>query len=199
MAVDVAEVKKLREATGVGLTDAKRALEEAGGDYAKALENMRIKGLARADKKADRPTGAGLVHAYVHGGKIGVLIELNCETDFVARTDDFKALANDLALQVAASAPLYLSAEAVPAEALAHERKLIEAELKAQGKPAAVAEKIVEGKLDKFYSQTCLLQQPFIKDPDLTVGDLVKQTVARLGENVVVRRFTRLVLGEQAD
>lgn len=197
MAPDVEMIKKLRAVTGVGLTDAKRALEEAAGDYDKALESMRVKGLARADKKSDRPAGAGLVHAYVHGGKIGVLIELNCETDFVARTEDFKVLANDLALHIAASAPVYVAVADVPAEVVEREKELITAELRAQGKPASVLEKIVEGKLEKFYAQTCLLAQPFVKDPDQTVGDLIKQTIAKLGENIVARRFVRIVLGEE--
>lgn len=195
MKIDVDTIKRLREATGVGLTDAKQALEAAQGNYDKALEAMRIKGLARADKKAERTAGAGLIHSYVHGGKIGVLVELNCETDFVARTDDFKTLANDLALHIAASAPQYLTPEDVPADVLAHEKKLFAAELKAQGKPASMIDQIMVGKLDKYYAEVCLTRQPFVKDVDTTVDTLVKTAIAKLGENIVVRRFVRLVLG----
>lgn len=196
MKIDIELVKKLRAATGVGLTDAKKALQAAAGDYDKAFTAMRAKGLARAADKADRAVGAGLIHSYVHGGKIGVLVELNCETDFVARTEAFKQLANDLALHIAASAPHWLSPEDVPKAELDKEKKIIAAELARQAKPAAVQAKITDGKLEKFYAETCLLRQPFVKDPDQTVADIVAATAAKVGENIVIRRFRRLVLGQ---
>lgn len=195
MKIDVEQIKKLRAATGVGLTDAKKALEDANGDYEKAVEAMRIKGIAKAEKKADRTASSGLVHAYIHGGKIGVLVEVNCETDFVARTDDFKTFANDVALHVAASNPQYVSANDVPETVIEAERKLVHAELKEQGKPQEMFAKIAEGKLKKFAGDISLLQQPFVKNPDQTVEDYLKQTIAQLGENIIIRRFSRLELG----
>ncbi len=195
--IDTAIIKRLKDATGVGLTDAKKALENAKGDYEKALEAMRIKGLARAAKKLDRTAGSGLVHGYVHGNKIGVLVELKCETDFVARTDDFKSLANDLALHIAASAPEYVAVEDVPEDVVAKEQSLIKAELAEQGKPKNMWDKIAAGKLEKFYDEICLLRQPFVKDPNQTVGELVQLAIAKLGENIVIRRFARLELGTQ--
>jgi len=195
MAIDIEEIKRLKAMTGVGLTTAKQALEEADGDFDKALEAMRIKGLAKADKKADREAGAGIVHAYVHGDKIGVLVELNCETDFVARTDDFKQLANDLALHVAATNPRYLAVEDIPEADQAKERELIAAELQEQGKPADMIEKITDGKLKKWYQEVVLLEQAFIKNPDQSVTDLIKDSIAKLGENIVLRQFARLELG----
>lgn len=196
--MDIEQIKRLKNLTGVGLTDAKQALAEAGGDFDKALEAMRVKGLAKADKKAEREARAGLVDAYVHSGRIAVTVEVNCETDFVARTDDFKDLVHDIAMHVAASAPSYVSRQDVPQADLDKETKLIRDELKNQGKGGDTADKILAGKLDKWYAEVTLLEQPFIKDPELTVGDLVKQVIARLGENIVVRRFTRIELGEAA-
>lgn len=193
--ISIEQIKKLKSATGVGLTDAKKALQDAGGDFDKALEAMRIKGLARADKKADREASAGIVHSYVHGGKIGVLVELNCETDFVARTDDFKDLANDLALHIAASNPKYLDVDAIPQEDLDKETELFAAEVKEQGKPENMVEQIVGGKLKKWQSEVCLLRQPFVKDPDQTVEEIVKAGVAKLGENIVLRQYARVELG----
>lgn len=198
MAVDINEIKRLRELTGVGMTDAKKALDETNGDFDKALEAMRKKGLTKAEKKGEREAREGLVEAYVHSGRIGVLVEVNCETDFVTRTDDFKNLAHDLALHIAASAPEYVSVEDVPAE----ERNRVAAEFKekavADGKPADMVDKIVEGQIKKHFAEKCLLDQLFIKNPDQTVGDYVKQHIAKLGENIIVRRFNRIALGEVA-
>lgn len=194
---DIETIKRLRASTGIGLTDAKNALVEAGGDYDKALETLRVKGLARADKKAERDASSGIIHSYVHGNKIGVLVELNCETDFVARTDDFKTLANDLALHIAASAPRYVRPDDIPADVIAKEKKLFTAEVTEQGKPADVVGKIVEGKLAKFFEEVCLLNQPFVKDPNQTVEGLIKSLIVKLGENIVIPRFVRLELGQK--
>ncbi len=195
MAIDINEIKRLKSLTGVGLTTAKQALEETNGDFDKALEAMRIKGLAKADKKSEREAGAGIVHSYVHSDKIGVLVELNCETDFVARTDDFKQLANDLALHIAASNPQYLSVADIPEADVAKEKALTEAELKEQGKPAEMIEKISEGKVKKWHSEVVLLEQSFVKNPDITIEILIKESIAKLGENVVLRQFARIELG----
>jgi len=190
-------VKELRQATGAGVLDCKKALEAAGGDMKKAVAVLREKGLAAAAKKAGRATKEGLIEAYIHaGGRIGALIELNCETDFVARTEEFRQLAHDLAMQVVAAKPLYLSPEDVPAEVLEAEKAIYRAQAEKEGKPAHVIDRIVEGKLEKFYQEVCLLKQPFIKDDDLTVQDLLTQMVAKVGENIVVRRFARFELGE---
>lgn len=198
MAVDIAEIKRLRELTGVGMTDAKKALDESGGDFDKALEAMRKKGLTKAEKKGEREAREGLIEGYVHSGRIGVLVEVNCETDFVTRTDDFKNLAHDVAMHIAASAPEYVSIDDVPAE----ERERVAAEFKekaaSEGKPADMIDKIVEGQINKYFAERCLLDQPFIKNPDQTVGDYVKEHIAKLGENIVVRRFSRMALGEVA-
>ena len=193
--ISIEQIKKLKSATGVGLTDAKKALQEAEGDFDKALEAMRIKGLARADKKADREASAGMVHAYVHGGKIGVLVELNCETDFVARTVDFKVLANDLALHIAASSPVYLDVDSIPEADLKKEQDLFAAEVKEQGKPDNMVEQIVSGKINKWQSEVCLLKQPFVKDPDQTVEEVIKAGIAKLGENIILRQYSRVELG----
>jgi len=195
MAVSIDDIKKLKELTGVGLTGAKKALQDADGDFDKALEEMRIKGLAKAEKKSDREASAGIVHAYVHGGKIGVLVELNCETDFVARTDDFKTVANDIALHIAATSPKYLNVADIPESDVNKERELIAAELKEQGKPAEMAEKITEGKIKKWYSEVVLMQQSFVKNPDQTIENLVKEAIAKLGENIVLSNYSRIELG----
>jgi elongation factor Ts len=196
MAIDIAEIKRLKDLTGVGLTDAKKALEEAKGDFDKALAAMRKKGLTKAEKRGEREARAGLVGTYNHDGRIGVLVEVNCETDFVARGDIFGELVKDLALHIAASAPLYVSTDDVPAE----DREKVKAEFvekaKADGKPADMADKIVEGQLKKYFAERCLLDQPYVKDPDTTVGDHVKQQAALMNENVIVRRFSRMALGE---
>jgi elongation factor Ts len=190
-------VKELREKTGAGILDCQKALSESDNNIDKAVDYLRQKGLAAAQKKAGRETNQGLVHAYIHaGGKIGVLIEVNCETDFVARNEEFKAFVNDLALQVAASSPSYVRREDVPADMIAKEKSIYEAQAKEMGKPPAAWPKIIEGKLDKFYQENCLLDQAFIKDPSVTVKDLLAQKIAKIGENMVVRRFTRYQLGQ---
>lgn len=196
MAVDIAQVKRLKDLTGVGLTDAKKALEEAGGDFDKALAAMRKKGLTKAEKRGEREARAGLVGTYNHDGRIGVLVEVNCETDFVARGEIFGELVKDVAMHIAASAPLYVSIDDIPSD----ERKKVEKEFsekaKSDGKPADMVAKIVEGQVKKHFAERCLLDQPFVKNPDITVADHVKENAARMNENVVVRRFSRLALGE---
>ena len=189
-------VKELREKTGAGIMDCKKALQECQGDLEKAVESLRKKGLATAAKKASRATNEGLIHSYIHmGGKIGVLIEVNCETDFVARTEEFKELVHNLAMQVAASSPLYVSKEDVPEDALEKERRLYREQALEQGKPEKVIDRIVEGKLNKFYQEVCLLEQPFIREPEKTVSQLITEHIARLGENIRVKRFVRFQLG----
>jgi elongation factor Ts len=189
-------VKELRQRSGAGMMDCKRALEESGGDLERAMDVLRARGAAGAAKRAGREAREGVVEAYVHlGGKIGVLLELNCETDFVAKTDEFRALARNLAMQVAAADPAAVDREGVPAELLERERAIYREQAEATGKPAAVVEKIVAGKLEKFYAETVLLEQPFIRDPDRTVRDLIQETAAKVGENVVVRRFARFAVG----
>lgn len=194
--MDIEQIKRLKSLTGVGLTDAKQALEDANGDFDKALKAMRVKGLAKADKKSEREARAGLVDSYVHSDRIGVIVEINCETDFVARTDDFKDMVHDIAMHIAASNPRYLTRQDVPEDDLNEENKLIKEELKTEGKPADMVDKIAAGKLDKWYESVVLMEQPYIKDPNLTVEDYVKQVIARLGENIVVRKFSRIELGE---
>lgn len=196
MAVDIAEIKRLRELTGVGMTDAKKALDETNGDFDKALEAMRKKGLTKAEKKGEREAREGLIEAYVHSGRIGVIVEVNCETDFVTRTDDFKALAHDVAMHIAAAAPEFVSIEDVPAEERARVAAEFTEKVKAEGKPENMVPQIVEGMLKKYFAEKALLEQPFIKNPDQTVGQYVKEHVAKLGENIVVRRFSRMALGE---
>ncbi|HHP50913.1 MAG TPA: translation elongation factor Ts [Moorella mulderi] len=195
--VSAAQVKELRERTGAGMMDCKRALEECGGDMEKAIEYLRKKGLATAAKKAGRVAKEGLVHAYIHGGgRIGVLIEVNCETDFVAKTEEFRQLVHDLAMQVAASRPEYISREDVPEEVINKEKEILTAQALAEGKPQNIVEKIVEGRLEKFFKEVCLLEQPFIKGMEKTVKDVITEAIARLGENIVVRRFARFEVGE---
>jgi elongation factor Ts len=190
-------VKELREATGAGVLDCKKALETSGGDIEKARTYLREKGLAAAAKKADRETEEGLIEAYVHtGGRVGALIELNCETDFVARTEEFKALAHDLAMQIVAAKPLYLAPEDIPPEVLEEETNNYRAQARDAGKPDHIIERIVEGKLQKYYQEVCLMKQPFIKNDDLTVQDIITRMIAKLGENIVVRRFARFELGD---
>jgi elongation factor Ts len=196
MSVSIEEIKRLKNLTGVGLTDAKKALTEADGDFDKALDAMRKKGLTRAEKKGEREARQGIVDSYIHESRIGVLIELNCETDFVARTDDFKSLAHDVAMHIAASAPEYVSNEEIPAEAREEKAKEFKEKVVAEGKPAEMADKIVEGMLNKYFAERCLLNQPYIKNPDQTVGDLIKENVAKLGENIVVRKMARIEIGQ---
>jgi elongation factor Ts len=195
VAITAEMVKNLRVASGAGVMECRKALEETGGDFDKACGLLLHRALATAAKKETREAKEGLVGYYVHAGaKVGALIEVNCESDFVARTDEFQALVHDLAMQVVAANPLYLKPENVPADVIEVERK--NAMLEASGKPAQVAERIVEGKLTKYYEENCLMKQPFIKDGNLSVGDLVTQAVAKMGENIVVRRFVRYALGE---
>jgi elongation factor Ts len=198
MAVDIAEVKRLKDLTGVGLTDAKAALEEAGGDFDKALEAMRKKGMTKADKRGEREARAGVIGTYNHDSRIGVLVEINCETDFVARNEIFTNLVKDVAMHIAASAPEYVSAEDVPQNAREKVASEFMEKVKTEGKPENMIAQIVEGQLKKYFAERCLLDQPFIKNPDQTVGDYVKEHNARLGENIVVRRFSRMAVGEVA-
>ena len=197
MEVSASTVKELREKTGAGVMDCKKALAECAGDLEKAVDYLRRKGLAAAAKKMGRVAAEGLVGAYIHaGGKIGVMVELNCETDFVARTPEFQALLKDLAMQVAAASPRCVRREEVSPEELERERDIYRRQALDSGKPQKIADKIVEGKMDRFYSEVCLLEQAFIKDPDRKVSDLLQDAVARLGENIQVRRFMRYQVGE---
>jgi elongation factor Ts len=190
-------VKELRDKTGVGMMDCKKALAETGGDMEKAVIYLREKGLAEAAKRSGRVASEGLVSAYIHpGNRIGVLVEVNCETDFVAKTEDFKNLVHDLALQIAASRPQYISQDDVPAEVITQEKEILRVQALNEGKPEKVVEKMVEGRLQKFFKDACLLEQPFVKNPDVTVQNVLHEVVARVGENIVVRRFSRYELGE---
>jgi elongation factor Ts len=196
MAVDIAEIKRLRELTGVGMTDAKQALEAANGDFDKALAEMRKKGMTKAEKRGEREARAGVIGSYLHDNRIGVLVEVNCETDFVARNEIFTNLVKDLTMQIAASAPEFVSVENIPAQV----REAVQAEftekVKGEGKPENMVPQIVDGMLKKHFAEKCLLDQPFVKNPDQTVGDYLKEHIAKLGENIVVRRFSRMALGE---
>jgi elongation factor Ts len=194
--VSAAMVKELREKTGAGMMDCKKALAENAGDFAKAEEWLRKKGITGAAKKAGRIAAEGLVGAYVHNGKIGVLVEVNCETDFVARNEDFQLLVRDIALHIAAANPSYVRREDVPAEVLEKEKELERAKLREQKKPEAMLEKILSGKMEKFFEAVCLLDQPFVKDDKKTVGQVVTEAVAKIGENITIRRFTRYQVGE---
>lgn len=196
MKIDVSLVKKLRDMTGSGIMDCKEALKEANGDIEKAVEILRKKGIVKAEKKAGREVREGVIWSYIHpGNKLGVLVEVNCETDFVARTDDFKNFAKDIAMQIAAANPLAVSREDIDPAIVEKEKEIYAEQAKAQGKPENVIERIVEGKLEKFYQEACLLEQPFVKDPQRTVKDYLTETVAKLGENIVITRFVRFQLG----
>ena len=195
MAVSIEDIKKLKELTGVGLTDAKMALVEAEGDFDKALEAMRKKGLTRAEKKGDREAREGIIDSYVHGGRIGVIVEVNCETDFVARLDDFKKVAHEIAMQIAAMSPKYVTEADIPAEEIERFKAEAMERVKNEGKPAEIAEKIVEGQVKKHFAEQVLMTQAFILDDKKTVADYVKENIAKLGENVVVRQFRRIELG----
>ncbi len=198
--MSLALVKELREKTGAGLLDCQKALGEARGDLEQAVRLLRERGLAKAAKKATRTATEGAVGSYIHaGGKIGVLIEVNCETDFVAKTPEFQQLVRDLAMQVAASAPRYVSREEVPAAEIEAERAIYREQARQQGKPEKIIDRIVEGQLERFFKDVCLLDQPFIKESDRSVGDIVRDAVVRLGENVSVRRFVRFQLGESLE
>lgn len=197
MKITAQMVKELRESTGAGILDAKKALEKFEGDFELAVKELREKGLARAEKRAGREANEGVIEMYAHpGGRVGVMLELNCETDFVARNDLFAQLAHDLALQIAAMSPIYVSKDDVPAEAMEKERDILLNQARMEGKPDNIAEKIVTGRLSKFYEENCLLEQKFVKDDSVKIDDLVKSTIAQTGENIVVRRFVRYELGE---
>jgi len=198
MTITAEQVKELRERTGAGMMECKKALVESQGDFDRAVDTLRKAGIAKAEKRADRAASEGLVEAYIHpGNRVGVLVEVNCETDFVARTPEFAELVRNLAMQVAAAGAEVVRREDVPAERIAREREIFAAQLANEGKPAQIIDKIVEGKLNKFYSEICLLEQPYIKDDKMTVGDLVKQASSKTGENIVVRRFSRFRLGAE--
>jgi elongation factor Ts len=196
MAISASAVKELREKTGAGMMDCKKALAETGGDFEKAVDFLREKGLASASKKAARTASEGLIGSYIHMDRIGVMVEINCETDFVARTDDFRGLVKDVAMHIAAASPLYLSREDVPQDVVEREKDIYRAQV--MNKAPQVVDKIIEGKLDKFYSETCLLDQVFVKDPDgkKKIKDLLVEKIAKLGENMIIRRFVRYQLGE---
>ncbi|MCL5677599.1 MAG: translation elongation factor Ts [Firmicutes bacterium] len=195
--ITAAMVKELREKTGAGMMDCKKALANSDGSMEKAIDLLREKGLAAAAKKAGRVASEGIVDSYIHGGgRVGVLVEVNCETDFVARNEDFRAFVHDVALQIAALKPQYVSKDEVPAEMLEHERQILRTQAMNEGKPAHIVEKMVEGRLEKFYKEVCLLEQPFVKDQDTTLGKIQSELVAKIGEKIAVRRFVRYEMGE---
>jgi elongation factor Ts len=199
MEITVELITKLREKTGVGMMDCKKALIEAKGNMDQACDLLRQKGLASAAKRADRVASQGIVESYIHtGNKIGVLVEVNSESDFVAKNSDFQAFVKDIAMQIAAANPSYVTREEVPATALEHEKEILLEQAKQEGKPAAAMEKIIAGRLEKFYAEICLLEQPYIRDPKKTIKDLLAELVAKIGENIVIRRFTRYQLGEKS-
>ena len=195
--ISAALVKELRERTGAGMMDCKKALSATDGDLEKAIDFLREKGLAAAAKKAGRVAAEGLVEAYIHGGgRIGVLVEVNCETDFVAKTDAFKELVKDIAMHIAATNPSYLKREEVPTAELEHEQAVLAEQARNEGKPEKIIEKMVAGRIEKYYKEVCLMEQPFVKDPDKTISDLITESIAKIGENISIRRFTRYQLGE---
>lgn len=197
MAISAAEVKKLRDMTGAGMLDCKKALEETDGDYEKAVDVLRARGAAKAAKRAEKEASEGAVGSYIHmGGRIGVLVEINCETDFVARTDDFQQLVKDVAMHIAASRPIAVTPEQVPESVVDRERAVYLEQVKNEGKPENIRDRIVEGKLKKFFQESTLLQQPFVKDPDKTVGELLTEMSGKTGEKLEIRRFARFELGE---
>jgi len=198
MAGDSTLVKELRQKTGAGIMDCKQALVENGDDIGKAVDWLRQKGLATAGKKAGRATNEGVIASYIHpGSKVGVLIEVNCETDFVARNDEFQSLVHDLTLQIAASKPVHVRREDIPQSVIDKEMEIYRGQAKEMGKPQAAWEKIAAGKLEKFYQDSCLMEQPFVKDPDIKIADMLTQKIAKTGENITVRRFTRYQLGDE--
>jgi len=196
MKLNIEDIKRLKNLTGVGLTDAKKALTETDGDFDKALEAMRKKGLTKAEKRGEREAREGRVTSYLHDGRIGALVEINCETDFVAKNEKFQDLLKDVAMHVAASAPKYVAYNDIPEEDVKAKAVEFTEKAKEQGKPEAMLPNIVDGMLKKYFSELCLLDQPFVKNPDMTVGDIVKEANAQLGENIVVRQFSRIQLGE---
>jgi elongation factor Ts len=199
MAISAAQIKELREATGVGFLDCRKALEEAGGDFEKAVDFLRERGLAKAAKRADREASEGVLDLYDHGnGRVGVMVEVNCETDFVANSDSFRTFAHDIALQIAAASPKWVKADDIPQDVLDHEAEIARNRALEEGKPENFLDRIVEGRLRKFKEEVVLLQQPFIKDEDKTIEQYLHETVASIGENIVIRRFTRWEVGESS-
>ena len=197
MAVNASAVKELRERTGAGMLDCKKALEETNNDIDKAVDVLREKGLSAAANKAGRTATEGTVESYIHaGGRIGVLVEINCESDFVGKTDQFKSFARDIAMHIAAANPLYVRREEVPTEALEKEKEILKAQALNEGKPEKIVEKMVEGRINKYYEEYCLLEQSFVKDPDKTISQLLNEKVSTIGENISIRRFARFELGE---
>lgn len=196
MTIDIEEIKRLRSLTGVGITDAKQALVDADGDFDTALEAMRRKGITKAEKRGEREARAGVVGTYNHDNRIGVLVEINCETDFVARNELFTSFVKDIAMHIAASDPEYLSQEAIPESDKSEKTKEFSTKAKEEGKPEAMLDTIVDGMIKKYYAERCLFDQPFVKNPDISVADYTKEMIAKLGENIVIRRFSRIALGE---
>lgn len=196
MAISAGMVKELRERTGAGMLDCKKALEETNGDIEKAIDLLREKGLSKAAKKAGRIASEGIVESYIHGGRIGVLIEVNTETDFVAKNEEFRTFVKDMAMQVAASNPKYVSIDEVPQDEIEKEREILKHQALNEGKPEHIAEKMVEGRIEKYYKEVCLLEQPFIRDSDVAVKDLLAEKIAKIGENIKIRRFVRYQVGE---
>lgn len=196
MAITAAQIKELREITSAGMMDCKKALQETDGDMEKAVDFLREKGLASAAKKSSRIASEGIVESYIHGGRIGVLVEVNSETDFVAKNEEFKSFVKDIAMQIAAIGPKYVSREEVPQEELAHEREILTEQAKSENKPEHILDKIVEGRLEKYYEEVCLLDQKFIKDSDKTIQELLNDLIAKIGENIKIRRFVRFEVGE---
>lgn len=195
--ISASKVKELRNITGAGMMDCKRALQDVNGDIDKAVELLREKGLAAAAKKAGRIAAEGVVESYIHmGGKIGVLVEVNCETDFVAKTPEFKAFVRDIAMHIAASNPSYLSREDVPQDEIAKEKEILRAQALNEGKPEKIVDKMVEGRIEKYFKENCLLEQPFVKDSDKSIDDIIKEQISKIGENINIRRFTRYEMGE---
>jgi elongation factor Ts len=192
------DVMTLRQRTGAGMMEAKKALEENKGDMDKAAEFLRVKGIAKADKRSGKQTSEGIITSYIHhNGKVGVLVEVNCETDFVARTDDFKNLAKEIALHIASAAPVAVDKDGVPVEKVDQERRIAEEQAKASGKPANIVERMVQGKVESYYKDNCLIFQPWIREPKKSIGDLIKEASAKVGENIQVRRFVRFQMGEE--
>jgi elongation factor Ts len=199
MAVTTEQIKELREATGAGILDCRKALESAGGDFQKAVDFLREKGLATAAKRSDREASEGMLELYSHGGgRVGVMVEVNCETDFVARSEAFRTFAHEVALQIAAAAPHYVRVEDIPEEVLEHEREIARNRAREEGKPEQVLDRIISGRIEKFKDEVCLLRQPYIRDEDLTIEKLLLQNIAAIGENIIVRRFVRWELGEES-
>ncbi len=196
MSISAALVKELREITGAGMMDCKKALVETNGDIEEAIKYLREKGIAKAAKKSDRIAAEGIIASYIHGGRIGVIVEINSETDFVAKNEEFQEFGKDVAMQVAAAKPLYVRREEVPQEAIEAEKEILRNQALNEGKPAQIVDKMVEGRIAKYYKEVCLLEQPFIKDPDKTIDQLLKEKIAKIGENLSIRRFSRFEVGE---